>query len=188
MKLCEQGWRPLTQFFVRWFAPVFPQIKDTRFICYITLSWLIRWPGRYLSNMVMMQENLPVLFQNKNAPDGEIDKWTFNHPHKGLIGRGNYNMMTSSMEIFSALLALCAGNSAVTGEFPSQRPVTRSFDVFFDLRWNKRLSKQSRRRGFETPSHSLWCHCNEICHMHDVTVMSYINSSRICWHNWLFMN
>ena len=34
----------------------------------------------------------------------------------------------------------------VTGEFPSQRPVTRSFDVFFDLHSNKRLSKQSRRR------------------------------------------
>ena len=38
------------------------------------------------------------------------------------------------METFSALLALCAGNSPVTGEFPSQRPVTRSFDVYFDLR------------------------------------------------------
>ena len=42
------------------------------------------------------------------------------------------------METFSALLALCAGNSLVTGEFPAQRPVTRSFDVFFDLRLNKR--------------------------------------------------
>ena len=44
------------------------------------------------------------------------------------------------METFSALLVICAGNSPVTGEFPAQRPVTRSFDVFFDLR----LSKQSR--------------------------------------------
>ena len=43
---------------------------------------------------------------------------------------------------FSILLALCAGKSLVTSEFPSQRPVTRSFDVFFDLRLNKRLSKQ----------------------------------------------
>ena len=41
------------------------------------------------------------------------------------------------METFSALLAICAGNSPVTGEFPAQRPVTRSFDVFFDLRLNK---------------------------------------------------
>ena len=38
------------------------------------------------------------------------------------------------METFSELLAICAGNSSVTGEFPAQRPVTRSFDVFFDLR------------------------------------------------------
>ena len=38
------------------------------------------------------------------------------------------------METFSALLALCAGNSPVTGEFPAQRPVTQSIDVFFDLR------------------------------------------------------
>ena len=47
------------------------------------------------------------------------------------------------METFSALLALCAGNSPVTGEFPSQRPVTRSFDILFHLRLNKRLNKQS---------------------------------------------
>ena len=46
------------------------------------------------------------------------------------------------METFSALLAICAGNSPVPGEFPAQRPVTQSFDVFFDLRLNQRLSKQ----------------------------------------------
>ena len=64
------------------------------------------------------------------------------------------------METFSALLALCAGNSPITGEFPEQRPVTLSFDVFFDLRLNKRLSKQSRGWWFETPSHPLWRHFN----------------------------
>ena len=64
------------------------------------------------------------------------------------------------METFSALLAICAGNSLVLGEFPSQRPVTRSFDVFFDLRLNKRLSKQSWGWWFETPSCSLWRHSN----------------------------
>ena len=47
------------------------------------------------------------------------------------------------METFSALLAICAGNSPVNGEFPSQRPMPRSFDVFFDLGLNKRLIKQS---------------------------------------------
>ena len=47
------------------------------------------------------------------------------------------------METFSALLALCEGNPLVTGGFPSQRPVTWNFDIFFDLCLNKRLSKQS---------------------------------------------
>ena len=64
------------------------------------------------------------------------------------------------METFPVLLAICAGNSPVTGEFPSQRPATRSFDVFFDLGLNKRLSKQSSRWSFETPSCSLWRHYN----------------------------
>ena len=42
------------------------------------------------------------------------------------------------METFSALLAICAGYSPVIGEFPTQKPVTRSFDGFFDLRLNER--------------------------------------------------
>ena len=65
------------------------------------------------------------------------------------------------METFSALLAICAGNSPVPGEFPTQRPVTRSFDLFFDLRLNKRLSKQSWGWWFETLTWSLWRHCNK---------------------------
>ena len=44
------------------------------------------------------------------------------------------------METFPALLAICVGNSPVLGEFPTQRPVTQSFDIFFGLRLNKRLS------------------------------------------------
>ena len=55
------------------------------------------------------------------------------------------------MESFSAFLAVCQGNTPVTGGFPSQRPVTRSFDIFFDLRQNN--------RWFETPSRSVWRHC-----------------------------
>ena len=48
---------------------------------------------------------------------------------------------------------------AVTSGFPSQRPATQSFDV--DLRPNKWLNKQSRRRWFETQSQSFWRHCND---------------------------
>ena len=66
------------------------------------------------------------------------------------------------METCSVLLALCTGNSPVTSEFPSQKPVTQSFDVFFDLHLNNRLSKQSRGWWFETPSRALWRHCNAL--------------------------
>ena len=62
------------------------------------------------------------------------------------------------METFSPLLAICAGNSLVSGEFLAQRPVTRSFDVFFDLCPNKRLSKQTWGWWYETPSGPLWRH------------------------------
>ena len=52
------------------------------------------------------------------------------------------------METFSSLVAICAGNSPVTGEFPAQRPVTRSFDVFFGLHLNKRSSEAGDLRRF----------------------------------------
>ena len=68
------------------------------------------------------------------------------------------------METFSALLAICGGNSPVTGEFPTQRPVTRSFGVFFDLRLNGRLSN-NREAG----------DLRRRCAYYDVTVMKCIN-------------
>ena len=66
------------------------------------------------------------------------------------------------MEAFSALQAICAENSPVPGDFPAQRPVTRSFDVFFDLRRIKRFNKQSWGWWFETLSHPLWRHSNDL--------------------------
>ena len=79
----------------------------------------------------------------------------------GGMSRCQYNSWwRHQMETFSASLAICAGNSPVHGEFPAQRPVTRSFDVSFDLRLNKRLSKQPWGWWFETPAWSLWRHRN----------------------------
>ena len=70
-------------------------------------------------------------------------------------------MMTSSNgNIFRVTDPLC-GEFTGPGEFPTQRPVTRSFDVFFDLRLNIRLSKHTRGWWFETQSWSLWRHCND---------------------------
>ena len=79
------------------------------------------------------------------------------------------------METFSALLAICAGNSPFPGEFLAQRPVTRSFGVFFDLRLDKRWSKQSWGWWFETLSRPLWCHCNlkTICHVQDLWKLAW---------------
>ena len=76
------------------------------------------------------------------------------------------------METFSAVLALCEGSSPVTGEFPPQRPVTQSFDVFFDLRLNKRWSK-NRDAG------NLRRHRTH----YDITVMSWAVDDGSYWHD-----
>ena len=72
------------------------------------------------------------------------------------VWTAKYMMTSSNGNIFRVTGTLC-GNSPVTG---SQRPVTRSFDAFFDLGLNKRLSKQSWGWWPEMPSRSLWRHCN----------------------------
>ena len=74
-------------------------------------------------------------------------------------------MMTSSNKNIFRVTGLMCGEFAapVTGEFPAHRPVTRSFDVFCDLRLNKRFSKQTWGWWLETPSGPLWRHCNVYC-------------------------
>ena len=76
------------------------------------------------------------------------------------VKKNNLSWWRHQMETLSAFLALCAGNSPVTGEFLSQRQVTRSFDVFFDLHPIKRFSKQSWTWLFEMPWCPLWRYCN----------------------------
>ena len=83
------------------------------------------------------------------------------------------------MEAFSALLVICAWNSPIPGEFPAQRPVTRSFDVFVDLRLNKRLCKNNGEAG------DLWRYRSH----YDVTVMAGWEHCQFCsashqWHCW----
>ena len=109
---------------------------------------------------------LGITIQTKHAKPIELQpaKWCYNYHRERLKGTTTVVLVSwrrHQMETFSALLALCAGNSPVNGEFPSQRPVTRSFHIFFDMRLNKRLSKQSRGWWFETPSCPLWRHCND---------------------------
>ena len=81
------------------------------------------------------------------------------------------------METSAGLLNFCAGNSPVTGEFPSQRPVTQSFDIFFDLHLNKR-SVNNRDAG------DLRCHPAH----YEVTFMFLLQADAnvilVDWEDW----
>ena len=90
------------------------------------------------------------------------------------------SMMTSSNGRFSVVTGPLWGEP-VTGGFPSQRPMTRCFNVFFYLR----LSKQSRRRWVETPLRSLWRHCNGQHHRHrrKLCILQMRYSTAFYWKN-----
>ena len=81
--------------------------------------------------------NYILLHISKHKYQADITKIPIDSHKRYLI------MITSSMETFAALMALCEENSPVTGVFSSQRPVTWSFDVFFDLCLDKRLKKNT---------------------------------------------
>ena len=85
---------------------------------------------------------MKIWFNNADAQLHEstvhLGKWSLFHTISRTMSDAWWRHL---METFSALLVLCEGNSPFTGEFPSQRPVRRSFDAFFDLRLNKRSSK-----------------------------------------------
>ena len=81
-----------------------------------------------------------------------------------------YHMKTSSNRSIFRVTGLLCGEFTGPGEFPTQRPVARSFDVFFDLRLNKRLSKQPWGWWCETPSRPLWRQCNELINWQFVNV------------------
>ena len=114
-----------------------------------------------------------------------INTGTVSFRHDTMFPR---RMMTSSNGNIFRVTGHLYGNSTIPGEFPTQRPVTWSFGVFFDLRLNKRLSKRWRCWWFETPSRPLWRHRNGlwwrcssntyiIVHMHHRNLTS-LNSSQ----------
>ena len=106
-----------------------------------------------------------------------VSRWGKNPETGGLGMFAPTAWWRHQMETFSALLAICAGNSPVPGEFPSQRPVTRTFDVYFDLRLNKR----SWGWWFETLSSPLWRHTNgELIAQYRPTMWFTIHLTLIC--------
>ena len=84
-------------------------------------------------------------------------------------------MTSSNGNILRVTGPLC-GEFTGPGEFPTQRPVTRSFDVYFDLRLNKRLCKQSWGWWFETLLCPLWRHSNEMWFESSLIIMAGNNS------------
>ena len=146
--------------------------KKTHFFnrCTVYLSLLnISKPSLYQPSKQMIYAN--VVYLRFILSNGTID----HHPRpvclvfRITLNEFSYVMMTSSngniLRVtgpLCGLLAISAGNLPVTGEFPSQRSVTRIFDIFLDVRLNERLSKQSRRGWFETQSSSFCRHCNVI--------------------------
>ena len=137
---------------------------------YMYTLWLCCWKG--------------VFFKIKDLPKCRLCRSTTNDDKVDIMTclglqckgarSGSIRYITSDswwrhqMKNNSALLAICAGNSPVPAEFPAQRPVTRGFDVFFDLCLNKQLSKQWWGWWFETSSRPLWRHRNadEQSHVH----------------------
>ena len=120
-------------------------------------------------------DRVPLCVHDEDVPWGSLPWW----PHQ--------------METFSALLAICAGNSPVPGEFPAQKPVTWNFNVFFVLRPNELLSKQLWGWWFKTPSHPLWRHrnatteirelssCQCSCHWRHCRLCHYVYKGLSLW-------
>ena len=102
-------------------------------------------------------------------------------------------MMTSSNGNIFRITGHLFGEFTGPRWIPTQRPVTQSFDVFFDLRLNKQLSKQSCGWWFETLSLPLWRHCNEravVQSLHGFLLLTWISfctnslvASEIRWHD-----
>ena len=99
------------------------------------MAWCLRVPSHYLNQC-----------------------WLISSSVRCYSYKGNSMMTSSNGNIFRVTGPMC-GEFTGPGEFPAQRPVTQSFDVFFDLRLNTRLSKQPWGWWFETPAWSLWRHC-----------------------------
>ena len=126
--------------------------------CIIFFTWWCHQMETFSALLTICAGNSPV--------PGEFPaRWWFETPSRPLWHHSNelpqFDMMTSSNgNIFRVTGPLC-GEFTGPGEFPTQRPVTRSFDVYFDLRLNKRLCKQSWGWWFETLLCPLWRHSNE---------------------------
>ena len=144
---------------------------------------------KYWTRVMKRRCSIDLLHKSPNAP---VPYYTMHHYVTGVYTHVHisvtkwWDMMTSSNgNIFRVTGHLC-------GKFTGPRWISRtkasdaSFDVFFDLRLNKRLSKQPWGWWFETPAWSLWRHRNDIWPMHcvicEINFLRYTNSYWVVWH------
>ena len=141
---------------IRLNANYFTYISDGSLLIFKSKCPWYTFKQKHLCHLIVIVyvQNHVIYHVVRNNHFNQNSRWTF-------ISEG-YAWWRHQMETFSALLAIYAGYSPVTGEFLAQRPVTQSFDVFFDLHLNKRLNKQSPGWWFEIPLRPLWRHCNEL--------------------------
>ena len=122
-------------------TPPVPPVTTTLSLSQLSVYTEVVLVASWKRRVDISSGNFVVIGDTGGCVDGRRVYVGFNYLHVSFV----YFLMDSwwrqQMETFSALLAICAWNSPVPDEFPAQRPVTRSFDVFFDLLPNKRLSK-----------------------------------------------
>ena len=147
---------------------------SSKILCIEYIYWektTARWVEKHLSFGIRchlywrFDGALPIFERHRIASYGTnwSTTWWWTRAMAGLLlhkyrSTDVWSAWRNQMETFSAFLALSEGNRHWW--FPPQRPVTRTFDVFFDLSLNKRLSKQLWRRWFKMPSLLLWRQCN----------------------------
>ena len=141
--------------------------------------------GQLLKKVIQTHKTLQIHWKDSNFGDKYDRKWLkylfLGFDRKNLTGTFSNRLRLISLawlvsnhddvikwSYFPRYWPFVRGNSPVPSEFPAQRPVTRSLDVFFDLHLNKRLSKQSSSWWFETLFHPLWRHRNDIPGAHNV--------------------
>ena len=140
------------------------QIKFMSTSCEIAMMWMPRNTSDDMSTLVqVMKQCLSQCWPRSmsygisrplwvNAPDNCFNVWA-----SFLSTTEQCMMMSSNENIFCITGHLCREFTSPS-EFPTQRPVTWSFDVFFDLCVNKWLSKEWWGWWLEMPSCPLWRH------------------------------
>ena len=140
-------------------------------------SWLFK------NNFVIIRNScvVNIVFQTVISLGKQMERSGHTHWSSSQVQAPGASVIYSWWGNIFVLLAICE----VTCEFPSQRPVTRSFDIIFDLCLNKRLSKQPRLRWFEAPPRPFCRHCNIGKRIQITFGLCWYCATWYCYGHWL---